>query len=134
MEQKHLTDAEISALKSGIDPNDLGRDFDAEELELISTLQNLQRIKGPAQFSRVDPFNRNRRAPRGDRRTNAKGDRIGAIWRDPVVFKDDENKIVDLDATRFERARAYLIRRRLPANRASSFKKLAKADRILRGA
>lgn len=115
-----------------VDPNDVGRAFDAEELELIRQLK--QATKGPARFQRQDPFNRNRRHPRGDRRMNDKGERIGASWRDPVVFKDDDNKVVDLEATRFERARSYLVRRGMGANRASNLKKLNKAARLLMGA
>lgn len=134
MKAAPLTDDEILAIKAGVDPNDLGRPFDQEELDAISLLQRLAKTKGPATFSRVDPYARNRRHPRGDRRTNLKGEKIGPVWNELVVFQDDENKIVDLEQTRFERARQYLLRRRLHGNRATSFKKLSKAARILRGA
>lgn len=125
-----LSPDEISKIIAGVDPRDIGRPFDAEELELIRMIQNMNRIKGPARFQRHDPYARHRRNPRGDRH-KVDGKLVGPVWNQAVVFKDDDNKVVDLEATRFERARQYLIRRRLPANRASSFKKLAKAARIL---
>lgn len=132
-ERKTLSKEEIASLMAGIDPADLGREFDAEELDLIRTLRELTRVKGPARFQRHDPFARNRRFPRGDRRKNREGKKIGPVWRDGIVFKDEENKVVDLEATRLEQARLYLIRRAMPANRSSSFKKLSKAARILNG-
>jgi len=134
LRREPLTEAELTSIKAGIDPRDLGREFDVEELELIETLRRLNRMKGSARFERHDPFNRHRRTPRGDRRTNLKGEKIGPAWADAVVFKDDESKVVDLEATRYERARAYLVRRGMQANRVSNLKKLGKAARILRGA
>ena len=122
----------LEAAKTGIDPNDIGRPFDEEELELIRRLKAATR--GPAEFARYDPFSRRRRHPRGDRRLNAKGERIGPAWNDAVVFKDDDNKVIDLEATRFERARNYLVGKKLLGNRASNIKKLGKANRILHSA
>lgn len=94
---------------------DIGRPFDAEELQLIEQLKRLG--KGPALFVRGDPHARSRRHPRGDRRINEKGEKIGPVWAE----KD----------TPYDRAKAYLLRRKLSGNRASNLKKLTKAARLL---
>lgn len=125
-----LSPDEISKIIAGVDPRDIGRPFDAEELELIRMIQGMNRIKGPPRFQRHDPYARHRRVPRGDRH-KVEGKLVGPNWSQAVVFQDDDNKVVDLEATRFEQARQYLLRRRLHANRVTSFKKLGKAARIL---
>lgn len=127
-----LTEAELDKLANGVDPKDLGRAFDAEELALIEQLRAVRSLgRGPAFFTRGDQFARNRRHPRGDRRVDHEGKKVGPTWRDKVVFKDDDCKVVDLEATRYERAKAYLVRRSLSGNRFSNFKKLGRAARLL---
>lgn len=126
-----MHEPDMEKVLAGVDPNDIGREFDAEELELIRTLQGLRAMRGPATFVRSDPFARDRKFARGDRRTDREGKKVGPTYRDAIVFQDEENTVVDLDATRFERARQYLARRRLPAGRASNLKKLGRAARIL---
>lgn len=127
-----LTEDELNKLADGVDPNDLGRPFDAEELALIDQLRAVRSLgKGPAFFSRGDQYARNRREPRGDRRIDHEGKKVGPAWKDKTVFKDEDCKVVDLEATRYERAKGYLVRRQISGNRFSNFKKLGRAARIL---
>lgn len=129
-----MTEAELDKILAGVDPNDLGRPFSQEELGLIAEIQALARSrKGPSTFVRHDQYARHRRNPRGDRH-KVDGKKVGPRWAHDVVFKDDDNKVVDIEATNFQRARRYLLTRRLPANRASNLKKLGKAARILQSA
>lgn len=100
---------------------------DQEERDLIRQL----RPRGSPTFHRGFPHTRNRRVARGDRRTGPDGKWIGPDWKQQAVFVDDDAKVIDVPATRFAIAKAYLSRRRLSPGRASSFKKLSKAARLL---
>lgn len=122
MHQADLTPEQLSELK-----RQAAQPLDAEEQALVEKL----RPKGPATFFRGDPYDRNRHVKRGDRRRGAHGQKIGPIWKQEVVFTDDSNAEIDVAQTNYAIAAAYLRRRSMPAGRASSFKKLSKAARLL---
>jgi hypothetical protein len=95
-------------------------DFSIDELAMISQLKQAQGI-APRSLS---PFARNRRFPRGDRRVDIEGKKIGPWWKTDPLERTGNPK--------YDRAFSYLSGRKLLGNRASNIKKLSKAARLMR--